>query len=99
MSTRPTTTVAPADVGPHGRWRWWEKVLAYLILAALAACSIWLVDRDATGYRQPASHFDPPSLHAQEGRRNAGIDRASRSTTVAVPAWARTAGHTETGNV
>jgi hypothetical protein len=26
-------------------WRTWQKVLAYVILAALAAGSIWLIDR------------------------------------------------------
>lgn len=38
---------APADQYPYRKWRWWEKVLAYLILAAIASASIWFVDRQA----------------------------------------------------
>jgi hypothetical protein len=30
---------------PPKPWRTWQKVLAYAILAALAAGSIWLIDR------------------------------------------------------
>jgi hypothetical protein len=38
---------APADQWPYRKWRWWEKTLAYLILAAIASASIWIVDRQA----------------------------------------------------
>jgi hypothetical protein len=40
-------TAAPADAKPHRKWPVWKRVLAYSTLAALAAASVWFVDRDA----------------------------------------------------
>jgi hypothetical protein len=42
-----SNTAAPADAAPHRRWPAWQKVVAYLIFAAIASASIWYVDRDA----------------------------------------------------
>jgi len=36
---------APADIRPHAPWPAAAKVAAYVILALLAAVSIWLADR------------------------------------------------------
>jgi hypothetical protein len=38
---------APADQYPYRKWRWWEKALAYLVLAGIASASIGFVDRQA----------------------------------------------------
>jgi hypothetical protein len=38
---------APADARPHGHWPPWRTVLAYVVLAALAAGAIWYVDLKA----------------------------------------------------
>jgi hypothetical protein len=39
--------IAPADARPHRRWAFWEIVLAYLILTAIASLSIWFIDQGA----------------------------------------------------
>ena len=38
---------APADARPRAAWPAWRKVLAYLVLTALAAGAIWYVDLKA----------------------------------------------------
>jgi hypothetical protein len=52
MTTRepPSLGPAPADAQPHAPWALWRKVLAYAVLAALAAASIWYVDLKARGF-------------------------------------------------
>ena len=42
-----TNGPAPADAVPHPPWPLWKRVLAYLVLAALAAVAIWYVDLKA----------------------------------------------------
>jgi hypothetical protein len=37
-------TPAPADARPHPRWPLWRVVLAYVVLAGMAAAAIWYVD-------------------------------------------------------
>jgi hypothetical protein len=44
-STDPT--IAPADARLRPAWPIWKKLLAYFLLTALAAFSIWFVDRGA----------------------------------------------------
>ena len=39
------STAAPADLRPHPRWPAPRKVLAYVILFALALVSIWFINR------------------------------------------------------
>ena len=36
--------IAPADAAPHAPWPTWRKVLAYVLMSALALASIWVVD-------------------------------------------------------
>jgi hypothetical protein len=38
---------APADARPRERWPRWRMVLAYAVLAALAAAAIWFIDLKA----------------------------------------------------
>jgi hypothetical protein len=40
---------SPADQRMRSPWPLWRRWLAYLILFAVAAASIWFVDRDAMG--------------------------------------------------
>jgi hypothetical protein len=47
---------APADLKPHRKWRVWQIILAYLILAAIASVSIWLVDREAMRVQVEQEH-------------------------------------------
>jgi hypothetical protein len=49
---------APADARQHAPWPAWKKVLAYAVLAALAAGAIWYVDLKAhrpDGGKHPAA--------------------------------------------
>jgi len=41
----PERGAAPADAAMHAPWPTWKKILAYAALAALAAVSIWVIDR------------------------------------------------------
>jgi hypothetical protein len=41
------STIAPADARLRPTWPIWKKLLAYFLLTALAAFSIWFVDRGA----------------------------------------------------
>jgi hypothetical protein len=38
---------APADARPHAPWPVWRVVVAYAILASLAAAGIWYIDLKA----------------------------------------------------
>jgi hypothetical protein len=39
--------IAPADARPRKPWPLWAKVLAYLVLIAVASFSIWFIDQGA----------------------------------------------------
>jgi len=39
-----STGISPSDALPRKRWRLWQKILAYLLMLALASVSIWLID-------------------------------------------------------
>jgi hypothetical protein len=43
----PDPTIAPADAIARRPWPIGKKILAYLLLALLAAVSIWFIDRGA----------------------------------------------------
>jgi hypothetical protein len=47
------STAAPADRRSVAHWPLWRIVVAYTILAALAAASIWLIDSRAIQLDQP----------------------------------------------
>jgi len=40
-----TAGISPSDALPKKRWPLWRKILAYLLMLALASVSIWLIDR------------------------------------------------------
>ncbi len=50
--------IAPADARPRKPWPLWAKVLAYLVLIAVASFSIWFIDQGAMReqFRQLESH-------------------------------------------
>lgn len=50
--SEPLSVPSPADARPHAPWPRWKIVLAYVVLAAVACTSIWLVDRSATQARK-----------------------------------------------
>jgi hypothetical protein len=56
-------TAAPADLRQHAPWSTPRKVLAYLILFALALASIWFIDRrvDHLANDAPFTRAAPPS--------------------------------------
>lgn len=47
---------APADARPRGPWPLWKRVLAYVILSALALASIWYIDLKAHQSVQERGH-------------------------------------------
>jgi hypothetical protein len=47
---------SPSDARQYKPWPMWGKILAYLLMMALASASIWLIDRLAM---QQAEHFNP----------------------------------------
>jgi hypothetical protein len=46
----PINGSSPADLRPHSPWPLWRKVLAYVLLLALALVSIWYIDRKVHKY-------------------------------------------------
>ncbi|HYE17777.1 MAG TPA: hypothetical protein VEA69_04995 [Tepidisphaeraceae bacterium] len=44
MSTVADAGVAPADARGHARWARWKVILAYAVMAGLAAWSVWMID-------------------------------------------------------
>ena len=51
---------SPADARRHAPWPLWKKILAYAVMTALAAASVWVVDYRAVKYPQhPAQSAAP----------------------------------------
>ncbi len=54
--------ISPSDAVSHQAWPLWRKLLAYLLMFALASVSIWEIDRLAM---RQAQNFTPPPAAAQ----------------------------------
>lgn len=51
--------IAPADARPHSPWPPWRKIVAYILLAALAIGSILYIDRGVMRSNPPRMQTSP----------------------------------------